>query len=591
MAHQSESCIRLNVEYIEPSSLDDVTRCVSANSGVNLLWLPNDRSNCELIGLKELISTVAQAAPKNSTIITVGEPHDLVRVHAGLSRIAKYQLWVAVKRKYIYENASKTSLPSQHFGCLVHTMYSGSLRHTKTRVGYSYCPACSKTTKDYGGKKHTYHEYGTLLSDVWRDIDADLETDIRPVVDRFADFFGLEDYGCLQVIDCRGLSMDRRNAKPLPYKDEIPASNEATPNGLICGDCLEELAKIPSCSVDFAFADPPYNLGKKYSGYDDSIEITDYFHWCDRWLSEMERVLKPGRTCAILNIPLWAIRHFQHMEKTMTFQNWIVWDALSLPVRMLMPAHYSIICFSKGEPRELPGLGSMNEEITINHSGYFKPLKPLGDGYCLRSTCVKKREKDDDKCRAPLTDLWWDIHRLKHNTRRVNHPCQLPPELMYRLISVFTHPGEMVLDCFNGAGTTSLSAAQLRRKFIGIEMAEEYHKLALSRHDELSSGLDPFRKEERQLTAKNSHVRRMPKIKYEVPKRTLQLDVKRIYEELGHMPSRAEVEKLSKYPISYFDSYFVSWGEVCAAARTTGMSETRENDKGSKSAKRQTTLV
>jgi site-specific DNA-methyltransferase (adenine-specific) len=53
--------------------------------------------------------------------------------------------------------------------------------------------------------------------------------------------------------------------------------------------------------------------------------------------------------------------------------------------------------------------------------------------------------------------------------------------------------------------------------------------------------------------------------------------LKRIAEQLGRLPTRDEVELLSKYPISYYDDYFISWGEVCAAARTTGMTETRDS--------------
>ena len=53
------------------------------------------------------------------------------------------------------------------------------------------------------------------------------------------------------------------------------------------------------------------------------------------------------------------------------------------------------------------------------------------------------------------------------------------------------------------------------------------------------------------------------------------MEVKRIANELSRLPTREEVERLSKYPIDLYDKYFVSWGEVCAAARTTGMSEVR----------------
>ena len=110
----------------------------------------------------------------------------------------------------------------------------------------------------------------------------------------------------------------------------------------------------------------------------------------------------------------------------------------------------------------------------------------------------------------------------KYNARRVDHPCQLPPALMRRLIALFTCEGESVLDPFNGAGTTSLCAEQLRRKFIGIELSEACHQLVLSRHETLRQGEDPFAKATRNLQAKNSRVRRIGGIDYKVSRKVLQ---------------------------------------------------------------------
>ena len=148
---------------------------------------------------------------------------------------------------------------------------------------------------------------------------------------------------------------------------------------------------------------------------------------------------------------------------------------------------------------------------------------------------------------------------------------------MYRLISIFTEPEEVVLDCFNGAGTTTLSAHQMGRQYIGIELSEKYYNIAQTRHEEIRQGIDPFRKAERKLTEKNSRVARMPQQTYEVPKKTLQLEVRRVAQQLGKLPSRDDMIKHGKYPIRYYDDYFASWGEVCAATRHDGMTETKES--------------
>ncbi|MCX7925726.1 MAG: site-specific DNA-methyltransferase, partial [Fimbriimonadales bacterium] len=246
------------------------------------------------------------------------------------------------------------------------------------------------------------------------------------------------------------------------------------------------------------------------------------------------------------------------------FQNWIVWEALSFPVRMIMPAHYTILCFSKGKPRPLPAYSNISERDY---------LEPLREGFCLRPQCQARRRLRGIQDRDTLTDLWHDIHRLKHNSRRLDHPCQLPPALMRRLIAAFTYPGEVVLDCFNGIGTTTLAAQQMGRRFIGIELSEKYHSIALHRHQVLSEGGDPFAKHRGTPEAKNSPVPRLHKKRYLVSKKALQLEVKRIAQILGRIPTRQEVNQLSKYPIELYDQCFLSWGEVCAAARTTGMSE------------------
>lgn len=605
MTHLSEAAKRLSITRINAANKDMVMSQVKGLSDVSMIILPPRLSNQSrnYLIIRQLIKEMAQNLGPEATFITIGEDVDLVHVHEVLASCIEYQLWVSIKRANPLIAEDNTKLPQYHFGALVHTRYKGSLRHTKTRIGYTYCPACDRTTKDYGGKKHTYNSYGTLISDVWRDISADLEGDLSSVIERFADLFGITSYEELRVFDFRTFKQGKQQVTTQQISDK-PATYTAQPtlfhtstqgktnnSRLICGDSLEILKTLSNDSVDFAFADPPYNLNKKYNSYSDDLSIKEYFEWCDAWISELARVLRPGRTCAILNIPLWSIRHFLHLETILTFQNWIAWDALSFPVRKIMPAHYAILCFSKGPSRPLPGLTGHTGPFQIpNASKTFHPLEPLAEWFCLRSKCVRVRQATQQNDRGPLTNLWWDIHRLKHNSRRVDHPCQLPPQLMYRLISIFTKPGEIVLDCFNGAGTTTLTAHQLDRQYIGIEISEKYHDITKSRHAEILQGIDPFRKADRKLTEKNSPVERMPKQVYEVPKKTLQLEVRRVARELDRLPTREEMIKYGKYPIKYYDEYFISWGEVCAAARHDGMSENRTSESNDKPESRQLSL-
>ncbi len=73
-----------------------------------------------------------------------------------------------------------------------------------------------------------------------------------------------------------------------------------------------------------------------------------------------------------------------------------------------------------------------------------------------------------------VSDVWTDIHRMKHNKYRDNHPCQLPLHLLERLILMTTDEGDTVLDPFSGTGTTALAAKRLGRNYIGFELDEQY---------------------------------------------------------------------------------------------------------------------
>lgn len=577
MAHWSEDSRRLELDTIRLANLGEMKAIDhSSTPAVYLLWFPAGRTDDDAARSDkafQLITDFCAGLHAKSTICILTTPPDAARLLPYLEFILRYQTWIAVKRVPGAPIPPAGRLLERHVALLVLTRYRASLQHTKTRIQYTYCPACGKTTKDYGGKKHVYHEYGTLMSDIWRDIECNPGENIEPIIDRLRDLFGVAPYHTLYVLDLRACpelaptsSVDSIHESRLPLLWE--PSGTSVDSQLINADCLEALRTLPDNSVDFCFADPPYNLRKKYDHWNDALESIEYFQWCDRWLAELARVLKPGRTLAVINIPLWAVRHYQYLCSIMKFQAWIAWEALSFPVRQIMPAHYSILCFSKGSPRPLPGLSV--KDLTLQER---EAVTPLAEFFCTRNKCIIQRRRQGISDKGEISDLWYDIHRLKHNSRRVDHPCQLPPKLMRRLFALFTKPGEAVLDCFNGAGTSTLVAHQMGRRYIGIEISPQYHAIALSRHEQVARGEDPFAKRDSVPIAKNSPVERLPKRKYEVPKKVLQMEVKRIARELGRLPTREEVEVLGRYPIKYYDLYFISWGEVCAAARTTGMSE------------------
>lgn len=578
MAHQSEITKKLNLIDNGVSKIEDIEKYFSSSSHIIFFSLPYTNHNNALSVSSEIIEFLIgnlHNFGENTLFCFLSTSQIISEIYIQLHETLNYQLSIAIKLSQEIEREGFIS--NNYANLLILSKNVGSLKHSKTRIAYTYCPVCDKTTKDYGGKKHLYHNYGTLISDVWRDITYSPEEYPQNILNRLLDLFGIELYDDLIFFDFSKYILNEQKVAIKEDQLSFLVNNNKNDSiidnsKILNGDCLENLKTIPDSSVDFCFADPPYNLSKKYDNWNDNLEVEEYFEWCNDWIDELMRVLKPGRYLALLNIPLLSIRYYSHLIKKHTFVDWIVWESLSMPVRMIMPSHYTILVFSKGNPITLPSLSK--KQLTELESDVLLTSK---EDYCIRSSCINFRNKNNISYNESISNLWWDIHRIKHNTRRVDHPTQLPPRLMHRLITLFTETNELVLDPFNGSGTTTLCAEQLNRKFIGIEKSKKYFDLSLERHNELRLGIDPFGKRDNSPKAKNSYVPRVKTQNYIISKKELQLEIKNLYNKIGHMPTKEEVTKLSKYPIKYYEDYFLNWAEVCAAARTTGMQEMRNS--------------
>lgn len=240
---------------------------------------------------------------------------------------------------------------------------------------------------------------------------------------------------------------------------------ENSTNKILQGDCLELFKNIPDESVDMTFADPPFNLKKKYTSYKDNLEFQEYLNWCEQWISEMVRVTKPTGSIFLHNIPKWLTFYATYLNKEAYFKHWIAWDAPTAPMgKSLQPAHYGILFYTK-EPK-----GAKIYELRSPHRRDRK------QGYLLKDYGGKK---DLLHPFGPLvSDVWIDIHRIKHNTKRDPHPCQLPIHLLDRLILMTTDENDIILDPFSGTGTTAVSAKRLGRRYIGFELDEKYAEIS-----------------------------------------------------------------------------------------------------------------
>lgn len=236
-------------------------------------------------------------------------------------------------------------------------------------------------------------------------------------------------------------------------------------NKILNGDSIELFKGIPDDSIDITFADPPFNLKKKYNGYKDSLEFEEYLKWCELWIEEMVRVTKPAGSIFIHNIPKWLTYYSSILNKYATFRHWISWDAPSSPMgKSLQPSHYGILYYVKDIKQ------TKFYELRYPHKRCRKC------GYLLKDYGGKKQGLHPF---GPLlSDVWTDIHRIKHNKYRDEHPCQLPIHLLERIILMSTDEFDIVLDPFMGTGTTAIASKRLGRNYIGFELDNKYVSIA-----------------------------------------------------------------------------------------------------------------
>jgi len=269
-----------------------------------------------------------------------------------------------------------------------------------------------------------------------------------------------------------------KDALPIPAMDEAGKLYYCSDSGqhmLMQGDCLEVLARLPEASVDLIFADPPYFLSnggitcqsgrmvKVDKGRWDKSRGTEANHEFNlEWLRACQRVLTPDGSIFVS-----GTRHiifsvgYAMQQLGYKMLNDISW------FKVTPPPNLSCRYFTHATETILWAARDLNSK----HYFDYPLMKQENGGKQMKS-------------------LWSIKPPYKSEKRFGKHPTQKPVILLSRIIRAATRVGDLVLDPFNGSGTTGVVAAAHDRSYIGIELDETYLEIAANRLRDPQGDLD-----------------------------------------------------------------------------------------------------
>ena len=239
--------------------------------------------------------------------------------------------------------------------------------------------------------------------------------------------------------------------------NQIPKEFE---NKIICADSEELLKKLPDNCVDLVFTSPPYNFGLGYDTGEDGVHWENYFNKLFAVFDECIRVLKYGGRIAVNVQPLFSDYIPSHqiianyfMQKKLIWKGEILWEKNNYNCKYT--------AWGSWKSPSSPYLKYTWEFIEVFSKGDL--LKPgSSDNIDITGDEFKK-----------WVVAKWSI-APERNMKKYDHPAMFPEELVERVLKLFSYQNDVILDPFNGVGTTTVVAKKTNRKYLGIDVSEEY---------------------------------------------------------------------------------------------------------------------
>ena len=247
-------------------------------------------------------------------------------------------------------------------------------------------------------------------------------------------------------------------------------------------DCIIGMKKIKNESADIIICDPPYNIGKDFGNNSDKQEMDKYLVWCDEWINECLRILKPKGTLYIYGFS--EILAFIRTRVTCNVR-WLIWhytNKVTPSLNFWQRTHESILCCYKIKP-------------LFNRDDVREPYT---DAF-LKNAAGKVRKATKGRFSNGETETIYNAHEGGALPRdvikipalaggagkkeRVNHPTQKPLNLCETLLKASLNKSEqtLVIVPFVGSGSECVAAKNLKINYIGFEINNDYILIANNR--------------------------------------------------------------------------------------------------------------
>jgi DNA modification methylase len=248
-------------------------------------------------------------------------------------------------------------------------------------------------------------------------------------------------------------------------------------------DCIAAMRSLEDGAVDLAFADPPFNIGYDYDVYDDRRDDREFVSWCRDWIGEVVRLLKPNGTfwLAIGDEYAADLKVLMQRDLRLICRSWVVWYyTFGVNCKNKFSRSHAHLFHMVKDPTDFT-FNADQIRVPSARQLVYGDSRANPQGRLPDDTWILRPQDLPDGFQ-PLEDTWYFPRVAGTFRERAGfHGCQMPEQLLGRIIRACSHPGEIVLDPFAGSGTTLAVAKKLGRRYLGFELSAEYTRLIKER--------------------------------------------------------------------------------------------------------------